>query len=57
MQSDNITRIVMNERKLKIFLLKHILTKVVLVRRIISGRNNYVYRRENEMSVLEETYN
>ena len=42
---------------LKIFLLKHILTKVVLVKRIISGRNNYVYRRENEMSVLEETYN
>jgi hypothetical protein len=30
---------------LKLFLIKYILTKAVLVKRIINGRNNYVYRK------------
>lgn len=30
---------------LKLILIKHILIKTVLVKRIISGRNNYVYRK------------
>ena len=33
------------DTKQRLFLTKYILANVVLVKRIISGRNNYVYRK------------
>ena len=41
----HITTLTSMDTMLKLFLIKHILTKTVLVKRIISGRNNYVYRK------------